>query len=208
MTQNGMNRKRILFVSVAVLAVSLIVVDALSIPLSRYSSCHYEYSYCYEDQEIKVLRYDGRKHIMLECVKDGVIIGRVKVKRDRSHNVNVGLFFSPRWVDVVGEKRPYSIRKCFCWGNRDCGFVVFNNLWRNIRWSLDEISLLPLKKEDGGYYALGSGDPVEEDKRYNADNPTKVKMSYIGRNGEVLYSNRAASCALRNNSMAAWRGCR
>jgi hypothetical protein len=74
-------------------------------------------------------------------------------------------------------------------GNRGCGFVVFNNLWRNIRWSLDEISLLPLKKEDGGYYALGSGDPVEEDKRYNADNPTKVKMSYIGRNGEVLYSN-------------------
>jgi hypothetical protein len=50
--------------------------------------------------------------------------------------------------------------------------------------------LFQYSKAIGHYYAWGSGDPVEEDKRYNADNPTKVKMSYIGRNGEVLYNNK------------------
>lgn len=179
-------------------------------PRTTRSAQKYEYHYEYVYYEVIVRRYDMANYVMLELVKDGKVIDKVKArisKQDRDHSIRFDLYFRkvypnypivhiiPEYNTALSDSkarfRRYGI-KAVLLKKRDgrFDFNYFGDKSRRIVECLRErLEDLSFPKENGYYYPIDLG-CVGMDTLYNYDgvNPDAVKMRVMDENGSVLYS--------------------
>ncbi len=161
---------------------------------------HYYREYEYGDWLVR--RYD-KNYVYLECIKDGKVIDRVKADIDyvNDYDINIGLYFQYDCVSIVGEDWPNRVRRCITIKDlfdfptllrivKGSGFWIVRRLSLSYQELVDWEQHLAWMKQNGRYYRLG--DPwnyMWEADKQNEDNPTNVRVSVIGDDGTMLYTN-------------------
>ena len=176
-------------------------------PRSAHSVQKGEYQYEYECEEVIVRRYDRANLVVLELVRDGKVIDKVKARisrQDKSHSIFFDLYFTYyHAVIIVPEYNPNmsdcKVRFRRSWiktvfkKKRD-GFFDLNYFgdksFRTVWWLKQHLRDLSFLKKRGCYY------PIDLccaglDTLYNHDgaNPVAVKMRVVDEYGSILYSN-------------------
>ena len=176
-------------------------------PRSPLGAQKREYHYEYDCNEVLVRRYDMANYVMMELVKDGKVVDKVKArisKQDKAHSVLFDLYFTNyHTVLIIREYNPdisdskVRFRRCgiktVFLNNRDGGFVLDyfgNKSFRTVWWLKDQLEYLSIIKENGFFYPLDLS-CAGMDTLYNhcAQRTIAVKMRVVDENGSVLYSN-------------------
>lgn len=185
-------------------------------PRSTRSAQKYEYHYEYDCNEVIVRRYDMTNSVILELVKDGKVVDKVKARisqRDKGYSILFDLYFTYGFIDlyfthhsIVYIIPEYNLdiidskvrfRRCgiktFFFKKSDGGFGLDyfgKKSFRTMKNLKEDLKYLSFLKNNGCYYPIDLG-CVGMDTLYiyNGVNPVAVKMRVVDKNGSVLYSN-------------------
>ncbi len=191
----------------ATVATIILCTFCSEVPHSSSGSQKYEFHYEYECNEFVVRRYDMANNVVLELVKDGKVVDKVKArigKQDKAHSIFFDLYFTyyhivliiPEYNPDLGDSK-VRFRRCGIktfFKNKHDGLFDLNYFgdksFRTVWWLKEFFKDLEFMKEKGYYYPIDiccSG----LDTLYNNDgvNLVAVKMRVVDKNGSVLYSN-------------------